>query len=358
MHTVLKQRVMVLEIGSEFQSNSASVGKNEYVNLCDGSKRYVLSGRTGLHLIAKELKKQLSSILMPAYCCGSMVSPFISQGVSVSFYNFDDMNDLSINTSAEAVLIMDYFGFISEKTLTFASECKKAGKIIIIDATQTAFSMSKTYEMADYLVVSYRKWFDCLSAAVYSKNGFSIEESTVEHPSYNVTWRNASRLKEQYINAFSKDKQEYLSLYAKANRMLDEDYIGYGAAVEENERLNRVDSAFVRSVRRENANYLINEIKKLAASYKVGLLFDAVGKLDCPLFVPILVDGNNRNLIRNELINQNIYCPVHWPIDRRYPYQETLYHRTELSLICDQRYGLEEMKKQISVLTQVLARLD
>lgn len=45
---------------------------------------------------------------------------------------------------------------------------------MIVDATQTAFSRLATYPLADYIFVSYRKWTDCLCAAVYAKKGFSI----------------------------------------------------------------------------------------------------------------------------------------------------------------------------------------
>ena len=75
---------------------------------------------------------------------------------------------------------------------------------------------------------------------------------------------------------------------------------------------------------------------------------------DCPLFVPLLLDEKNRFAIRDVLIKNDIYCPIHWPIDGRYPYENTSYHRRELSLICDQRYGIREMGRQISVLTQAL----
>lgn len=47
-------------------------------------------------------------------------------------------------------------------------------KILIVDATQTAFSRLATYPLADYIFVSYRKWTDCLCAAVYAKKDFLL----------------------------------------------------------------------------------------------------------------------------------------------------------------------------------------
>ena len=56
-----------MEIGSEFSENSISFGENKYFSIVDYPKRYVLSGRTGLHLIAKELKASVENISLPNY---------------------------------------------------------------------------------------------------------------------------------------------------------------------------------------------------------------------------------------------------------------------------------------------------
>ena len=64
---------------------------------------------------------------------------------------------------------------------------------------------------------------------------------------------------------------------------------------------------------------------------------------DCPLFVPILVE--NRNELRKYLISKNIYCPVHWPISSLHKLsdEERYIYDHEISLVCDQRYNLEDM---------------
>lgn len=47
------------------------------------------------------------------------------------------------------------------------------------------------------------------------------------------------------------------------------------------------------------------------------------------------------------LIGKGVYCPVHWPISKHH----ILTNRTreiyekELSIVCDQRYSAEDMKK-------------
>ncbi len=344
-----------MEIGSEFCSDSSQTGINEYYDLCDMHKIFVLSGRTALYLIAEEIKSKTSEVLLPAYCCSSMVAPFVSQGMTVFFYDPFDIDNVRVDGMLQAVLVMDYFGFASNKTYNFAKKCKDAGKIVIVDATQTAFSNLATYGIADFVFASYRKWFDCLCATIYSKNGFKELKIDNENLRYQSIWRTAARLKKQYIKNAVGDKSEFLALYSEANRILNEDYEKYAAEIAETDRLNKVDSLFLKNRRRSNAEYLINEIKKHSEDFGIRLLFDTVGQEDCPLFVPVLIDEKIRSEIRNELIRHDVYCPIHWPIDKRYPYVETMLHRTELSLICDQRYGIDEMKRQITVLINALS---
>ena len=343
-----------VEIGSEFSSNSTSYGINKYLEISEYPKRYVLSGRTGLSLIAEELKKDISNIALPDYCCGSMIAPFVSNGFNISFYNALNSEVSVIEEKVQAVLIMDYFGFLSDDTFRFLSHCKDNGKIIIVDATQTAFSYSKTYDLADYLVVSYRKWFDSLCAVVYSKNGFVTPDNSAEHFSYMGKWRDAAKLKEKYLTCSCGDKQEFLTLYANANHELDSDYARYKASGSEISLLSKMDSSFLRNVRQTNAKFLVDEVKKMSKVADIELMFNEVKEEDCPLFVPVLLNENKRDYVRKKLIDNNIYCPVHWPIDKRYPYVDTIYHRKELSLICDQRYGLKEMEFQANILLQSL----
>lgn len=345
-----------IEIGSEYFSDSALLGINKYKDLINCPKRYVLSGRTGLHLIAEELKTKLGifQILLPDYCCGSMIYPFIHQGIDVYFYDAFRLETVLLDDSIKAVLIMDYFGFISEDTLSFAQRCKQERKVVIVDATQTAFSFSPSYNIADYLIVSYRKWFDSLCCVVYSKDDFVTREYSDRHNDFNNIWRQAASLKEKYIRSGDGDKQEFLSLYAEANRLLESEYKGYSASKEEILLFQGVDSSALRNKRRQNAEILISGITQLSELYDIQLIFSFINKEDCPLFVPVLVREDKRNIIRSDLSKHNIYCPCHWPIDYKYPSKEHSYHKKEISLICDQRYDSDDMRMQLRVLMSVI----
>lgn len=125
--------------------------------------------------------------------------------------------------------------------------------------------------------------------------------------------------------------------------------MGYSATQSEIERFENVDSDFLRMKRRENAVILIN-----ALSERLTLPYTVIQEEDCPLHVPVLIPESERSHIRKKLIENGIYCPCHWPIDEKYPYQKTTYHVEELSLICDQRYTkeliAEEARKIIDII--------
>lgn len=332
------------EVGSEFMENSNQTGVNTYSTLHSCPKRYVLSGRTGLYLIAQELKMQgIVQVALPAYCCGSMVAPFVDAGVQVCFY------EKVAPCDAKAILIMDYFGYLCDKTVAFSRECSERGMMVIVDATQTAFSKSKTYEIADYIVVSYRKWFDCLCAAVYSKNGFLTPAYEKEANEYLRLWRSAAQKKRVYCEDGTGEKQAFLELYKAANAMLAQDYIGYKASDTEIIRLETADSDFVRLKRRTNAEVLLSSLQG-----KGILLFDTLKPEDCPLHVPITLPADRRDRLRNMLTAQMVYCPAHWPVDVHYPYQKTCLHDTELSLVCDQRYSLADMRREAEIVSNFM----
>lgn len=356
------------EIGSEFHAMSAPFGTNVFdITESFAQTRYVQSGRTGLAMIAEELRlsRNVKKIALPAYCCASMVYPFYNKGISVVFYpvpsDFENETDEELTAAfdvvknSDAVLIMDYFGFIRTFALKLAELAHEKDKPVIVDATQTAFSKSKTYDTADYALISYRKWSDTLCAAVCSRNAFLSNSPSTPYKDYVYTWRTASELKRRYLNHELADKTEFLELYGKANNILSDDYEGYSAADGEIDTLMHIDADYLIHRRRTNAQQLMKRLRDVEEKYAFKLMFNFIADDDCPLFVPILVNSEKRNEIRRYLNSNSIYCPTHWPIDEKYPYSHTAFHDGELSLICDMRYDSEDMERELSVLFDALS---
>lgn len=150
-------------------------------------------------------------------------------------------------------------------------------------------------------------------------------------------------------------KKAFLTLFDEAEQMLDKDYRGYGCGQEIQEQIEHLDIAKIKKNRQENAAFLC---EKLRFCKDIELLYKAVKQDTCPVFVPIIVKKHQRDPLRAFLIQQNIYCPIHWPISPMHKLNvgtEALYKNT-LSLVCDQRYEIEDMTSIVNAIIQFFER--
>ena len=142
-----------------------------------------------------------------------------------------------------------------------------------------------------------------------------------------------------------------MDLYRKSEEMLDKDYRDYSFLLEGIDVYERLDLEKVKDVRRENGWYLMKELKGISG---IRLIYSSLMDDICPLFVPVLIENGTRDALRKYLIQQGIYCPVHWPLS---PYhvleseEEKELYEKELSLVCDQRYAISDMKKIVQCIS-------
>ncbi len=329
------------EIGSEFW-----ICKDIDINNLDISNNMavLLSGRSALDFVCRDIG--IKSIALPSYCCDTMVEPFIRNNASVVFYDVDtDEVTYNENCPCDAVLVIDYFGYKNPKMEAIAKRAKTEGKTVIYDSTHNLFGNKEIERYSDYSILSYRKWLYCNFAIVKKHCGsFSIPLPCKTNNEYISLRNKAAKQKSDYIINGNGDKQGFLELFGKANKSLQENYVDcLGEPFE-------IPKETIIERRRENAKLLISEISKLP---NVKLWFPKLHAEDTPLFVPILAkDANERKQLREHLSAKSIYCPIHWPKSEYVcSSSDSLYER-ELSLICDQRYGIEDMMRQISVITE------
>ena len=70
----------------------------------DSQETLVLSGRTALGIIIKDILKvrKIRNAYLPAYCCDSMIDPFIRNGIDVKLYDIDFDGGLKYLIDADA----------------------------------------------------------------------------------------------------------------------------------------------------------------------------------------------------------------------------------------------------------------
>lgn len=344
-----------MEIGSEFWGVPLSEKEN---NLLCGNVRNALSGRTALELVARDLRQErgAKSIYMPAYCCESMMEPFKKQGYVIKLYAVEPYSktihrQIFTDHGCDAILLMDYFGFEAEETSVFAMIEKLRGTAVILDKVQTAFTKTAAEEYADYTVTSWRKWFFSCAATADKKCGeWLVPEADAENERYISLRRNAARLKADYIEKGIGAKPKFLVQFGEAEELLDTDFSSYSAEEQSLDELKHADVDLIVSRRRENAKLIMDWLKDMPQEI-IRPLFAELSDRDVPLFVPVLVRKELRDKLRHYLIENDVYCPVHWPSELG---GANILYDGELSLVCDQRYGYEDIEREMNLIREFL----
>jgi len=342
---------MIKEIGSEFWASDKQ-------KICD--KRFFMSGRTALEYIVRDIKMRnaTDSVLLPSYCCHTMIEPFVRQGFSIRFYDafFSKEQgclkaELPLYNENEVLFYISYFGFSPISGLNL-NELRHKFKIIIDDRTHSWLRTEETEAQPDYSFTSFRKWgaFSGFSECCKYGGDFLPVPGDKSSERY-VYMRDDAFGRKAYYMEHGGSKESFLRLFGEAEMMLEGDYENYRPSYSTIDAFFSTNWKMIRNRRRENAKYLLG---RLSGIKKIQLPFNRLEEADAPLFVPILVD-DCRDVLRKYLIEHNVYCPVHWPISvlhDKISKRACELYSAELSLLCDQRYGQEEMERIISLVEE------
>ena len=338
------------EIGSEFwfDFEPKDIASNSQETL-------VLSGRTAIDVIIKDILKtrNIRNVYLPAYCCASMIDPFIRNGIDVKLYDIDFDGGLQYLIDADAetdiFYVNNYFGYENTISNKIIEHFKNKGAIIIYDKTHSLFMTNDaTDALADYTFASIRKWIGVVCGAVVCKKEGAFNVDLKDYP-YLQCKIDAMEEKALFIKGENVDKQLFLSKYGEFGHHLSEEYQGYRMDNLSLGIWQQYDKVAIREKRRENAAVLhldrkLHFIDKLSAN-------------SCPVFVPVFFETTERrNAVRKSLIEEQIYCPIHWPKNKLVTPEmkvNAIFDK-ELSLICDQRYTECDMERILKVINKLL----
>ena len=340
------------EIGSEFWLEREPKTLSD-----DRDGIYVLSGRTAIDLIIQDIvrTRQVKNVYMPAWCCDSMLAPFVARGIDIKFY------DISLAESADTAEILcdfcdfrenifyvtNYFGYENTLPIETVKKFKEKGAIILYDRTHSFLMENNPYlALADYSFASIRKWMGVIGGAVV--NG--VKDCQLKPYPHLECKEQAMRMKKAFIEGdTSIDKQAFLNLYSEFGHHLAEDYQNYEMDNLSYAIYKTEDLSAIRRKRRENAQYLHENLK--GVKFISELTENVV-----PLFESVFFETTEqRNAVRKKLIEAQIYCPVHWPKPALIPadFEANKIYDTELSLICDQRYDFTDMERMVTLINSI-----
>lgn len=351
---------MMFEIGSEFWTGCTPLDGSGVKQLLPSGmdSRYTLCGRTALELVLREAlqTRSVRRAYLPSYCCHTMIEPFAAKGIEVVFYDvfFTDRGidcGFAEDNDCDLVFFMDYFGFRDVKTVSRAAGQRAKGKCVVYDATHAMFCENMDYSACDYVFGSFRKWFGVNAGFCAKKGGWLAFPVLTQNKAYTQKRNTAFEDKMRFMAGKPVEKQQFLDAFSQAEESLETDYTGYGPDEQSLQLLETVNVDFVRQKRRENAAFAIAAIHQMESS-AVCSPYRQVAEGDCPLFVPLQVDGKLRGELRRKLIENRIYLPVHWPLSDLHGTNSlsAKIYAAELSFVCDQRYGGDDIERAIRII--------
>lgn len=294
---------------------------------------------------------------MPSYCCSSMLSVFKKYNIEMYFYDVN-INESGLyynideNADIDLFFAMSYFGL--ENSLdSIIKKMTKKNIIVLEDITHRLLSNTAYSENSHYLIASLRKWFPIPTGGLLMNKYGHINNKPYKNSDGLVRDQiTAMKLKSQYLQGKeSINKDIFLSKFQKLNNFIKDIDYKYKIDNFSKKVLYSLDINNIKEQRKINAQVIYEHLSKFKL---IEPLFKNVdlNKMT-PLFVPIIMkkSEDRAKLIKN-LIENKIYCPVHWPIPEEINLNDQnkeVYER-EISLICDQRYSMKEIDKIIKTI--------
>ena len=329
-----------------------------------GHCTWLRSGREALHLVALNVReaKQEPVVLMPAYCCHSMVDPFVKAAWKVLYYRLNE--DLSADTGylsalisevqPAAVLTMNFYGSASTREAVSCIKSSKSDCICIEDFSHCTFSLEPIYDArVDYYVTSIRKSVGVCDGAVVISHA-PLDETVIEEDmtEFVSSRMDSQKLKAQYSYSQRPDiKDVFFPELRRQEGELDNFSGVHRISKEGAAMLGTVNGGMIRYARQSNMKHMLELLS--------GKVESVPGIERClegaPFSFPILVD--DRDEVQRRLAQRGVYAPVLWPIADEAravcPVSARMADRL-LSIPVDQRYNYDDIEDIASIILDVV----
>ncbi len=352
---------MHIEFGSDIDLKSNEDYFNNNVNTSWLDNSYLFrSGRDCLKVIAKT-EVECKIVFVPALCCESMAIPFKQYGVGYILYPLN--SDYTINEEFlldnikehQIILVNNYLGLKTkeaiEKENTFLDSLKEKHHVVIVrDVTQSleeALNSDKTKD--DYTIFSSRKWAGLPDSGImWSNKKLDIVYDELDLEYANLK-KQAMDIKSEYLSTHDISiKQKFMNLFKQAEELIDTDNKIIQMSDFSKELLYKLDFEKILQVRKEH-------IKHFESKLENSTIKSLSKGTNCSgQYFPIYV--NNQKELQKKLAQNNIYCPVIWPMmeeqnGMQFSFCNDIVNHM-LAVPCDQRYSIEEIDYIINIMNQ------
>ncbi len=349
------------EIGSIFPLSDAVLSKAESEDIPYKSDRLFYSlCREALYDIAKTVSGIPKKVLIPAYTCQTVITPFEEAGWQYEFFSIKKDLRINIRSLLEAneefhpslVVVHPYFGMdLCKEEVDTLISLKQTGVKIVLDLTQCIFT-DKEYDFASFIVASYRKWMPIPDGGylINKTDTLQFEQPDQENNEFSEKEKAAMYLRGQYFgNGQQRTKDISIRLSKEADNIAESNIIPHKMSQVAYNLMNDEDIENNTNRRFANYTYLSNRIVESQKVKKVCVNISEV--TTAPLYFTIYVQ--NRQELQKLLAKEAIYAPVIWPVedeqvliddDVRYIYNHLL------AIPCDQRYNEHDMQRAVEII--------
>lgn len=352
---------MKKEIGSIFPLSDEAITMAESVHLSySGNRLFYSLCREALYDIAISVQTSNKTVLIPAYTCQTVITPFEEAGWKCQFFSIQ--KDLRINVpklfeivsreKPSLLVVHPYFGMdLNAEEVSALQFLKEKGIKIVVDLTQCLFS-TKCYPFADFKVASYRKWMPIPDGGFLEcdSDSLSILQPETENIRFTEIMTAAMFLRYQYFeNGLLRIKGISIKLSKEANLVTKNDIMPHKMSSVSYSLMQMEDLEGNQKRRISNYAYLSTNIHESEKIIKVCQNLSEV--TTAPLYFTIYV--KNRSSLQGLLAKEAIYAPVIWPVEDlvvlideniRYIYDHLL------AIPCDQRYDQYDMQRAVTII--------
>lgn len=338
-----------LEIGPE-QLDAPVSGQEP--SLPKPYQQWVDTGRSAIHLALQDVMRRggQKQAWLPAYCCPSVVAPFIESGIAICFYSMGaDLgtpSGLPPSLSAgEIFLFIHYFGFRNEAIVSWLDSVPGRQDAFVLEDCVQASLNSNVGETGDYAFTSYRKFLPQPDGALLASN-MPCEHHLAMPDEAFVSGRLIGKL----LRGFDRS-ESFMALFSETEKRLDEALRPASMSWASRYLMDRTDTRKIGKTRRQNWKWLHQRLARadLPGKRLTPLFGEALDEGCVPIGLPVLVHNGLRNDLREYLRSGNIFCPVHWDLGHIAQQQQALLTADRdvgnsiLTLPIDQRLGPDEL---------------
>lgn len=315
---------------------------------------YLSTGRAAIKFILSNIieKVKINKCWLPSYLCETIIQSFRELNLDYEFYNLKENLQLDTDYLSrrieknDIILTINYFNFLpNNRTIKFLRKLKNNNVIVIEDSTHSFFTNNNLPGIANYSIISLRKWFGIPDGGIaISNNDLFNKNLIIKKSFYDFVYLRLKYaiLKNFYLNKVINKKDSLREIHNKAEELANLTIRLNAMSCISKTLLNSIDFNNVIYKRRKNFKYLLSSFKNLD---NIDILCKNLKERICPIGFPIIV--TQRDALREHLTNNNIYCPIHWLIPDEIPKKFDYSHFISKNIItipCDQRYSIEDME--------------